>query len=191
MKRSCLVVLAAMMLLLCAACGEKDTKPDKTVEDTRETLVEQEWNGLVFYLGRYFTKTCETENTISFTNGLMDYELSTWALNVFEDDASSSQKFANQYIHMLQDQLVTESTTKEEAPELDVEVGNDNGIYYAVIEYEEDYLVCGFYVDSNYGWLATIRTEDYETYRDSILNYLTIGRIVGTFDPSTASNVTK
>lgn len=189
MKRFCLVVLAAMMLLLCAACGKKESGPSKTVEDTRETLVEQEWNGLVFYLGKDFTKTGETVNTISFTNGLMDYELSTWALNAFEDDASSSQKFANYYIHMLQNRLIEESTTEEEVPELNVEVGNDNGIYYAVIEYEQEYLICGFYVDSNYGWLATIRTEDYETYRDSILNYMTIGRIVGTFDSSTASNV--
>ena len=191
MQKRLYIWLVAACMLLCSACGEKNPAPDKTVDDTRETLVDYEWNGLLFYLGKDFAKTGETECTISYSNGLMDYELSTWALGEFEDEASSSQKFANQYIHMLQDQLVTESTPEEEPPELDVEIGNDNGIYYAVIRYETDYLICGFYVDSNYGWLASIRTEDFETYRDSILNYLTIGRIVGIFDPSTASNVSK
>lgn len=183
--------LLALCMLCCAACGKKESAPQKTVEDTRDTLVEHEWNGLRFYLGKDFSKTGETASSITYTNGLMDFELTTWALSEFEDNANSSQKFANQYVHILQDQLESETQPETEPRELNVEIGHDNGIYYAIIHHELEYEIGGFYVDSNYGWMASIRCENFETYRDNILNYLTIAKIVGVFDLSTASNISK
>ena len=191
MKKRWIACLMALCMLACAGCGKSDSEPEKTLEDTRDTLVEYQWNGLLFYLGKDFSKTGETGYSISYTNGLMDFQLTTWALGEFEDSASSSQKFANKYVHMLQDELESETQPDTQFRELDVQIEHDNGIYYAIICHEAEYEICGFYVDSNYGWMASIRTEDFETYRDSILNYLTIAKIVGTFDLSTASNLMK
>lgn len=190
------LILAIYMLCFAGCADSAEPEPTRTIDDTRDSLISYEWMGLSFYLGRDFQKVEEGPSSIAFSNGLMRYELSIWALDQFGNDANSSQKFANQYIHMMQDTLAETQPPEEESTEtkptepleLDVEIGHDNGIYYAVVQAEEECQIYSFYVDSHYGWMACIRTNDYETYQESILNYLTLGKIVGHFDLTLACN---
>ena len=175
MKRIILILLALVMLLVgCDAGG-------KTPADPRDNLVEHYYDGLYFYLGEDL-KQVAAEDGVSFENDIMQLHVESLWLEEFDSNITSSADFAAAYADFI------ESSVQ------DVQVYQVDGVWYDIISTNGYTLVCGFYVQGDYGWMIGIVTEVFQTCKDDVIQYVTLGKIKDGFvpeeKPSTGNAVT-
>lgn len=165
MKNTILVLLLTALLL--TGCGGEDAAP----ADPREGLVEHYFDGLYFYLGQELEQTEVQDAGISFTSDTMELHVESLWLQEFDEGISSGEDFAAAYADMVYDDVD------------DVQIYQANGVWYDVISMSGYHLVCGFYVQGDYGWMIGVVTEDFNGHREEIIRYVTLGKIEEGFDP--------
>lgn len=165
MKRMILILLALAMLLAgCDASGKNATDP-------REGLVEHYYDGLYFYLGEELEQTATQEEGAAYESDTMQLHVQSLWLEEFDDSITSAADFAAAYADLVDDSVQ------------DVQVYQANGVWYDIISMNGYTLVCGFYVQGGYGWMIGIVTEEFQSYEDDIIRYVTLGKIKEGFVP--------
>ncbi len=164
MKKILLILLALCVLL--TGCAGKQSQPNP-----REGLVEHYHDGLYFYLGEELHQIQTQDDSVAFESDTMQLHVQSLWLEDFDSGIRSSEDFAAAYADLVDNQVE------------DVQVYQANGVWYAVISASGHTLVCGFYVHGDYGWMIGVTTETFQTCKDDIIRYVTLGTIAEDFNP--------
>ncbi len=150
---------------------EPGTDENLTAEQLRDQLTEFTANGLKIYLSDDFEEVDSDEMSTTFESDDLEVLVFWGPLAELDKDIETSREFAKAY----------EDSMAEEFD--DIQRTRKHEIYYTVGTKGNRVTVAGFYVKNGFGWMIEIETKDYESRKDELINYVTLGLVDAGFTP--------
>lgn len=150
---------------------QPDNSGNLTAEQLRDQLTEFTANGLTIYLSDDFEEVDSDELTATFESADLEVLVAWGPVAELDKDISTSREFAKAY----------EDSMKEEFD--DIQRTRKHDIYYTVGTKGNRVTVAGFYVKDGFGWMIKIETKDFESRKDELINYVTLGLVDESFAP--------
>lgn len=137
--------------------------------DVEVAVQEFGFHGLYLTVDSSFQMADQDGESVVYENDSMDIYVMMWALADIPTTVGSSQDFANWYY----EQLPPEDRT-------DVRIETEDESFYYVLTADEDgwTTMTGLYICGGWGWMVTGETRDAEKDGESLIRYITSGRIV-------------
>lgn len=156
---------------------DEDEDDDKDKDDDEDEEPQADavnpyagWNeysvgDLVFYLPEEFEADYIEDEEAYFYSDDYEIEVASGLMSDIDSDITTSAEFA---------QMLIQSAPEE----YDCESGTSNGVSYVVVfdtDYEE-YMVVGFYVEGEYGWIISAYGDENANI-DDLISYVTSGEL--------------